>query len=156
MASSGQRKTRVGDVLEIATPNGLAYVQYVGKHSEYGDVVHIVSKCHQQRPANLSPIINAPGYLAFYPARLAVNSGLANIVETHDLPSGVELPMQLRRAGARLPDRTIATWIVEHNGQETVHRELSDDQKGLPIAAIWNHELLIQRIVEGWTPQKEG
>jgi hypothetical protein len=34
--------------------------------------------------------------------------------------------------------------------------ELSEDDLQLPIAVIWNHELLTQRLLGGWDPRQEG
>lgn len=52
--------------------------------------------------------------------------------------------------------RRIITWIIEDGSREVVKANLSEEELRLPIAAIWNHEFLIQRIAEGWNPMNEG
>jgi hypothetical protein len=42
------------------------------------------------------------------------------------------------------------------DSEESLRSTLSKDELALPIAAIWNHERLIQRVVEGWHPSVEG
>jgi len=37
-----------------------------------------------------------------------------------------------------------------------VKSTLSEEERRLPIAAIWNHEFLVQRVSEGWRPEMEG
>jgi hypothetical protein len=51
----------------------------------------------------------------------------------------------------------VKTWIVEgrSTGEVTKH-VLSEEERLLPIAAIWNHEFLVQRVATGWRPEKEG
>ncbi len=48
------------------------------------------------------------------------------------------------------------TWIIEDGTNEVVKSELSAEDLQLPIAAIWNHELLMQRVSEGWRPADVG
>lgn len=157
MAIDTRKRTKLGDVIEIQTSLGLSYIQYVGKHPEYGDAVRVLPQCYQQRPIDFTQLMKTTAcYMAFYSANAAVAAGFAEVVAALDVPEGVEVPRHLRRAGARSRDQRILSWIIEGNGQETVHKELSDAQKRLPIAAIWDHELLVQRIEEKWSPEQEG
>lgn len=144
---------RPGNILELEGPSGFSYIQYVGKHSEYGDVVRVVPKCHTQAIDNFVALISEPGYLAFYSARRAVSSGLAKVVARLSLPDNLAVPRSLRRAGARSRSGEILTWILEIDGAETVTELLTDAERTLPIAAVWDHELLLQRISEHWLPQ---
>jgi hypothetical protein len=63
--------------------------------------------------------------------------------------------VRLRRPGARSVGR-IDTWVIEDGTHEVVKKALTDEELKLPIAAIWNHEILIQRVREGWNPLQEG
>ncbi len=45
---------------------------------------------------------------------------------------------------------------MEPDGTEQLKRKLSLKDRELPIAAVWNHEYLIDRINEGWKPEHEG
>jgi hypothetical protein len=59
------------------------------------------------------------------------------------------------RPGARA-GLTVTTWIMEDVSSEEVKQQLSAEERNLPIAVIWNHELLLQRVREGWRPEMEG
>lgn len=147
---------RPGAVLELRTPKGLAYVQYVGKHPEYGDVIRVLRGLYDNRCTNFAEVTEQPAYFGFYSAHAAVKEGLVEIVSTIPLAENVGVPDQLRRAGARERGGKVLTWIVENGGVEQVRQSLSELERKLPIAAIWDHELLIRRISSGWTPEQEG
>lgn len=140
----------VGDVLEIVAPDGLVYLQYLGKHPSYGDGVAVCPEKRRSRPA-LSPSLLDGSYVTFYPAAAAVRQGLADVVG--HLPSS-GLPGQYRRPGAR-EGVVIKTWILEDASGDHLRQTLSEDERRLPIASIWNHEYLLNRISAGWRPEQE-
>jgi len=156
MATSKRRSLKVGDVLELDVPGGYSYVQYVGKHLEYGDVIRVLPGCFKERPHDLRSLAKHSGFLAFYSARAAVSHGFVRTVGSFPLPDGLGIPKHLRRPGAREKGGIVRTWIVEKNGEERVRQELTDSEKQLPIAAIWDHELLVLRIAQGWCPEQDA
>jgi hypothetical protein len=144
-------RVKAGDVLRLRAGERFAYLHYIGKHPEYGDAVLVSPKLHELQ-ASVASAIFAGGYVIFYPAAAAVAQGLVEVVAHLPPPS---LPERLRRAGAR-SGRRVDTWIIEGGAREVVKAKLSEEDLRLPIAAIWNHELLVQRIAEGWNPMNEG
>ncbi|HEX3758813.1 MAG TPA: ribonuclease E inhibitor RraB [Kofleriaceae bacterium] len=145
------KRARPGDVLEIAAPDGWIYAHYLGKHPEYGDAIAVCPTKHAERAPIRSELFGE-SYVAFYPAVAAVNRGLAAVVGHLPAPG---LPTRLRRAGAR-NGRKVETWIIEDRSRETLKESLSDEERELPIAAIWNHEMLMLRVSNGWRPSIEG
>lgn len=146
-----RNKLKAGDVLEFPVGNRFAYLHYIGKHPEYGEAV-IVCPRLVERQTSMDSGFFADGYVTFYPAALAPAHGLAEVV-AHLPPPGV--PTRLRRAGRRSGIR-VETWIIEDGSREVVKSALSEEELRLPIAGIWNHDYLIQRIAEGWNPMNEG
>ena len=94
------------------------------------------------------------GYIAFYPVMAAVSQGLASVVGHHD--TRLEIPTKLRRPGARAKDGTVLAWVIEANEQESLTKTLTAEERALPIAVIWNHEMLCTRLRESWRPENEG
>ncbi len=142
------KKAKVGDVLEIAAPDGLIYVHYVGKHPTYGDAIAVSPRVHASR-APASPELFRDAYVTFYPATAAVAQGLATVVG--HLPSpGV--PQRMRRPGA-VQGGTVSTWIIQDGRQQVVKEKLTPEENRLPIAGIWNHEFLVRRVSQGWRPE---
>ena len=149
---AAQRKqVKPGDVLLLNTASGLAYLHYIGRHPEYGDAV-LVSRGLDEAQATVTDRTFSGGYIIFYPATAAVAQGLVEVIGHLPAPT---LPRQLRRPGAR-SGRRIDTWIIENGTGEIVKSKLSDDELKLPIAGIWNHELLTKRVLEDWDPTQEG
>jgi hypothetical protein len=145
------RRPTPGDVLELAVPDGVIYLHYLGKHVEYGDGV-VVCLRKQAKRAPVSPDLFREGYVTFYPVIAAVGRGFAAVVGHLPSPG---LPERLRRRGA-ISGRKVETWIIEDGSKEVVKQELSDEERQLPIASIWNHEFLVQRVNEAWRPEMEG
>jgi len=145
------KRAKLGDVVRFKTPKGFAYLQFIGRHPEYGDAVLVSSDLHGELN-DISAEIFRDSYVTFYPLSAAVAQGLVEVTSNLTPP---KMPNRFRRAGARFGDR-ISTWIVEDGSSETVKARLSDEDLRLPIAAIWNHEFLTQRLMERWNPLKEG
>jgi hypothetical protein len=103
-------------------------------------------------PVSVTTALFRQGYEIFYPVSAALSHGVA-VVVGHIPTQG--LPNRLRRPGARI-GRKIETWIIEDAVGEVLRRELSGEERALPIAVIWNHALLAQRVHEGWRPEHEG
>jgi hypothetical protein len=143
----------VGDVVGIVLVEGVVCLQYLGKHPEYGDAVAV---CPEVQPAGvkIEPMLFKDAYITFYPLTTAVTRGFAKTIG--HLPSVFEVPRRLRRAGVRLNGQ-IETWVIEDPPrEEVVKRKLSTEDLLLPIASIWNHEFLLERIAARWRPETVG
>jgi len=153
---SPRKRVRLGDLLEVVTPRGLAYVQYAGKHPEYGYAIRVLPGFFQTRPQDWTTLASQQGYFTFYPVSAAVSQGLIAIAAHHPIPLGRELPSTFRRRGAIAPDGRVMTWLIFGNGgPETLRTTLSPEEKRLSIASIWNHAFLVDRLIEEWRPDKE-
>ena len=144
-----------GDVLSVALGDGIAYLQYLGKHKQYGDAV-LVSRRFEQAQAAISPLTFAGAYIAFYPVSAAARQDLVQIVG--NMPAR-RVPSRIRRAGERV-GRTIKSWVIEGGllgllGKK-VKTTLSESELQLPMGQIWDHKFLVTRINEGFHPSKEG
>jgi hypothetical protein len=141
-----------GDVVSIPQAAGAIYLQFVGKHPEYGDAVAV---CPTVMPADaaVSSDLFQAAYIAFYPLHVSLRRGYCSVAGR--LPLALEVPSRLRRVGA-MSGRRILTWIIEDPpGEEVVLEALSPSEATIPIAAIWNHEFLLARVGAGWRPEKE-
>lgn len=140
-----------GDVLEIVSNQGIIYVQCLGKHSEYGDAI-LVSPQIVAEKKQITHLLFSNAYVAFYPVTAALGKSLAVIAGK--LPHPV-IPSKLRRPGMRSGTK-VETWIIEETFQkEKIVKTLSLEDMQLPVAVIWNHEMLFQRVSEGWRPEKD-
>jgi len=149
-----KKRPKPGDLLKVAVDGGSAHLHYLGKHPEYGDAVRVVaSECMPEASSDRDTLL-AEGYVAFYPVVAAVSQGLVDVVGHHGTVT--QVPSKLRRPGARSNDGRVLAWVIEEGGAEAVTKTLTPEQRALPIAVIWNHEMLCTRIREGWRPEREG
>jgi hypothetical protein len=91
MASSAIRKRpRFGDVIEIATPKGLAYAHYTHKHDrppKFGALIRVLPGFHKIRPSTFASLVRtAPQFMTFFPLGAACNRGLVQIVANEPIP----------------------------------------------------------------------
>ncbi|MGZ3457419.1 MAG: ribonuclease E inhibitor RraB [Archangium sp.] len=151
-----RKRARPGDILEISTPRGLAYVHYTAKHPEYGDTIRVLPGFFATRPADFAALASSPAaYFTFYPAGVAASQEVALVVARIPLPPGRELPSAWRRRAGRTRDGRVLTWFIEEGTKETLVRELSEAQRHLPIAALWNHAALVYYLVKEWRPEQD-
>jgi hypothetical protein len=145
-------RAKPGDVLEAKAPDGFVYVQYLGTHPKLGDTILVCPKKFSERPT-LSSELFAEGYLAFYPVGAVMSHGLAAVIGR--LAVERDVPTRLKRPGISRPGEP-EPWVIEGGTKDIVKPELSDEERRLPVAAIWNHEMLLYRISEGWRPEIQG
>jgi len=151
MMATQRKRVKEGDVLEVKVGDRFAYLQYIGKHPHYGEAM-LVSPMLHDRKSNVTNDLLSGAYATFYPVTAAIAQRLVEVIG-HIEP--VSLPRRFRRPGA-MSGRRIRTWIVEGETGEQVKSKLTEDELQLPIATIWNHEYLVQRLQEGWSPSQEG
>ncbi|HLM42954.1 MAG TPA: ribonuclease E inhibitor RraB [Myxococcaceae bacterium] len=154
--STKRKRARPGDILEVRTPRGLAYVHYTSRHPEYGDAIRVLPGFFSTRPSDFMALVTRPeAYFTFYPASAAVSQGLVEVVSGHPVAQGQELPAVYRREGASDHEGRVLAWLICDGTKETLVRELSDEQRHLPIAAMWNHEALIHYLTTEWRPEQD-
>lgn len=151
-----KRRAKVGDVIEVSTPKGLAYLQYAARHPDYGDVIRVLPGLFQTRPASFEELLLEKGYFTFYPLRVAVSRGLVAVIANMPIPAGSEGPGRLRRAGAISNDGRVLTWIITGENGDYLRERLTPEEKRLSIAEIWNHEMLTHQLAAKWHPEQEG
>jgi hypothetical protein len=151
-----RKRVRPGDILEVRTPRGLAYVHYTGRHPEYGDAIRVLPGFFATRPADFMALVTrADAYFTFYPAGAAVAQGLVDIAAEHPVAQGQVFPAVYRREGASNRDGRVLAWLICEGTKETLVRELSEEQRLLSIASIWNHEALVHYLTREWRPEQD-
>jgi len=140
-----------GEILEVTVGNRFGYVQFLGEHRDYGDAVLVNPELHD-RQARFASDFFATGYVTFYPACQAVSSKLVEVVAQSSPP---RLPKRFRRPKAER-DGEVESWVIEGGWRNVVKQTLTDEERKLPIAGVWNHESLRDKIASGWTPETDG
>lgn len=152
-----RKRAKVGDVVSFGTSKGVAYLHWVSTDPEYGALVRVLPGVFAEEPSHPLSLAEGPHrFFTFFPVGAAVTEGLCTVIGAQKLPRGLDVPPRMRRAGARLRDGRVLTWLVdEPGGRERLTEQLTDDEALLSIRSIWNAEMLEQRILSDWKPEDE-
>ncbi|PID23530.1 hypothetical protein [Sporosarcina sp. P7] len=151
-------RLKVGDVFEVDTTSGKAYIQYVLHNEVIGDLVRVLSGVYDKRPENLIDIINVKEeYFVHFPVKAAKKRKIVELVSNFELPKGIEVPTKFRTEIMDKDGNLIGWHIVDYDTwQREKINELSEGQKMLSPWGTWNDTLLIERISQEWTLENWG
>jgi hypothetical protein len=147
---NARNRVRLGDVLEIDTPAGLAYFQYTHQHDVYGGLIRVLSGTYRSRPAALSELTQQQErFVVFFPVRAAANRGLVRIVAQEPIPEHAR-SFPIFKSGRP------GNWWLWDGEREWRVAELTAAQRRLPSRAIWNDTMLAARIASGGSPEDDA
>lgn len=140
-----------GDIIEIRTQKGLAYVHLTHSHDSYPPVVRVLKGVQAERPADLAThAAGAPHVTAMIPLEQALDRlGLA-----HEKVAEVPLPEGEQRFPTfRMPIRDkqgeiVYWWFWDGQGL-TYSAELDAVQETLPLREIMSSARLLQVLNAG-------
>lgn len=147
---------KIGDVFEIVTPKGKAYIQYVFKNETLGELIRVLQGVYEQRPQNLEEIVNkSEQYFIHFPVKVANKQRIIELSGNFELPPNLEIPKKFRTLRKDKDGNIIGWQIIDYDSwqRETVNK-LSGQQQELSPWGTWNDTLLIERITQGWTLEK--
>lgn len=143
------RRIAIGDVFELPTPCGYAYLQYTHEHPLLGSLVRVLDGHFATQQSDVSALIGRPHrFSVFYLVGSAMRDGVVRRVGNYQPPSSVQpFPATRRRM---LLD---SGWEILRNGNEVVERvsQLSEQQKLDPEAENWSDRTLKQRVASEWS-----
>ncbi|MGH7471589.1 MAG: hypothetical protein ACRENP_26855 [Longimicrobiales bacterium] len=156
MKKTPAKRIRVGTVVEIRTPRGLAYAQQTHHLPMFGSLLCVFPGVHSQRPVDIGRVLaQAPQFSTFFPLQEAVSRGIVEIVT--DFPVAADLKhLPTFRVG--MPDlRTgeIRSWWFWDGQREWPVGQLTPEQRKMPIREVVNDTLLIERICTGWRSETD-
>jgi len=152
-------KIKIGDVIEIPTPNGFSYAQFTHYHSQpprYGALIRVLDGFYRNRPKDVSELVNRPTkFVTFFPLQAAINKTIVSVIGNERIPTTNQM-FPLFRAGMVNPQTgTVENWWLWDGDKEWEVGQLNDEQTYLPIREVINDTRLIERIISGWTPRKD-
>jgi len=158
------KKLKIGDICEIKTPVGLAYVQYTHDGEHMGELVRVLPGTYSTRPDDFSALAKQQElYFAFYILHYALRDKDAEIVSNQPVPEWAQ-PFPIMRSSGFIDKGKVHNWIIGHplrlrtveEIRKAQHvRELTPEQKKLSIDGLCSHPALVEDIVRGWTPERD-
>lgn len=150
------KKIQMGDVFEITTPKGKGYFQYVFNNKTMSELIRILPGLYLEQPENMVQVVARKEiYFVHFPLKAAYRKGIVKLVGKYDLPEEMEFPKKMRTDYVDKFGSRICWHVIDYNTwkRESV-KEVTEEQKKLSPWGIWNDTFLIERLAEGWTPEK--
>jgi hypothetical protein len=145
---------KFGDIFEIRTAEGLAYMQYVNHDSQMGELMHVLPGLYDNLPVDFIGLVEQrERFVTFFSLVAAVKRQIVRYVDNVEVPA-LYGPFPVLRSPGYVDPKTNKIerwWLWDGNSSWRVN-ELSDAEKNFSLNSIMNDTLLIERIVNGWTP----
>jgi len=159
-----KKKIRIGDIAEIVTPAGFAYVQYTHDADTNGELVRVFSELYKVRPQDFSALAQKKeSYFVFYTMDYAIRAGQATVVSNQAVPEWASNYPVMRHAAAFDDFGRVTRWrIISAASRLTLQdlisaplfAELTPEQMKLSIREIWPHAAMVRKLTGGWTPER--
>ena len=153
------KRPKIGDIVEIETPKGFTYFQYVRKGPDYHEtpLIRILPGLYKKRPDNFTDIAKQKErFWIYYPLGASCWREITFIVANEEIPKHAQTIPLMRASGMRDRDGKVQDWWLRDGKKEwCIDRKLTHEEKKLSPSAIWNDTLLIERISSNWKPEDE-
>ena len=149
------RRPHAGDVFRIdtGTPRGAGYLQYTHDHEEYGELIRVLPGVHAEEPADLAGLVAGPtAFHVFFPLGFAARKGIVEFVGSFEVPEHARPFPMLRQGMPRKPP--VRTWFLWDGKDHRQVNELTEEQKDWSQEELINDTMLIERLLQGWTPRR--
>jgi Regulator of ribonuclease activity B len=158
------RKARIGDICEIRTPAGLAYLQYTHDGGNMAELVRVLPGVFNTRPTDFADIAKQRElYFVFYTLDYALGARDVAVVSNQPIPGWAQPYPLMRWAGAQdQHGRTVAWKILKASDPLTLEthqripviRTLTPEQEKLSLHQLWPHAVMVKELARGWTPER--
>lgn len=156
MTAAATKKPIPGDVFEVLTPKGCAYIQYVLKTERMGELIRVLPGLFPARPPSFGDLAaQKERYFVYFPLTGIVRGRGVHFVGHEPIPPGSAALPRTRRPGGRTRDgRALNWWLTDGHHERRVDR-LSDHERDLSLEVTWNLALLVERLASGWVPRDD-
>lgn len=150
--NTSMAKIKIGDVFEIETQKGKAYLQYAYLADNGIEVIRVLSGLYSEQPEKVEDVVSEKErYLIYFPLAPAYRRKLVSLVGHFPLPKDFVKPQYMRDIYTVRGE--FLGWHIINT--ETLQREsvkkLSKAQKQLSPWGVWNDTLLKEKLEEGWS-----
>jgi len=158
------KSARIGDIFEIKTPAGLAYLQYTHDGGSGGALVRVLPGLFHSRPADFAELARQKElYFVFYTLKYALRDNQTEIVSHQHVPAWAQPYPEMRWPGARDQNGKVIAWKIikasdplslETHRRTPLVNSLTAEQEKLSIHHIWPHPIMVKELARGWTPRR--
>ena len=158
-----QNRLQIGDVYEIETPAGLAYIQYTHDGGNMGALVRVLPGLFSARPDVAALSLETEMYFVYFTLKYALRDGLVKLVSNEPVPElATQFPIMRKQGGIDASGKTLNWYIGEGRKMSTLEQmgrvlnvtELTQEQEKLSIEHLWPYPVMVEELVRGWTPAR--
>ena len=150
------KRVKIGDVIEIPTSRGLAYAQYSHRKPKWGALLRVFPGFYAERPDDFGPVVEGESaFVTFFPLQAAVGRKIFEVVANLPVPERAQEFPVFRDAGFIDREGRVHDWWLWDGEKDWRPDRPIEELRHLPILAVWNDTLLIERIEQEWTPEKD-
>ena len=151
------KSLKIGDIFEIQTPNGFAYLQYTQKDPALGHLIRVLAGNIKQRQKSFKEIASTKElFFVFFPLSAAERRKIVTWVANEEIPAWAKERPMMKKRGGITRDGKVLNWIITDGTDEQIVKQLTEEQKEYSPEEIWNDTMLVQRICKGWMPRDEA
>ena len=144
------KRPQLGDVFEVKTSKGLAYIQFSIWNTEWGYLVRVLPGFFDSQPDLESLVSGRECYVAFVTLNLAIRYGEVQFARRCLVPDNAKR-LTLFRSGNSGSGRIRSWWLWDGTSSWEVGT-LREEQRNLPLKELVTGPALIARLESGWTP----
>lgn len=147
---------KTGDVFEIETHKGKAYLQYVFENNNIGQLVRVLRGLYSKIPEDIEKVVMSEElFLVHFPVKAAFNRKILTLVGNFPLPKNFKIPNYFR-SDFRDNEGNLLYWhLIDYTTWKRRKIDNLDvDQKKLSPWGVWNDTLLIEKLENGWNLDK--
>lgn len=147
-------RIKLGDIFEINTTKGKAYLHYIYKDKTVGDLIRVLPGLYSDRPDNLLKLAGSKEtFMVFFPLSAAYKQKIVEQVGHYPTDS-FKKPKHMRIEHI-IRGEFLGWHIVDtETWQRQLAKTLTPEQKKLSPWGIWNATLLIENLTNDWTLEK--
>jgi hypothetical protein len=159
-----KKRAKIGDICEIRTQKGLAYVQYTHDGGNMGQLVRVLPGFFSARPTDFVHLAAQKElYFIFYTLNYALRDGQTEVVSHQSVPVWARPSPLMRWQGAEDKNGKPIAWkifdastplTVEAHQRTPFVRELTAEQEKLSVHALWPHPVMVRKLERGWIPER--
>ena len=137
---------KLGDIFEIKTTKGYAYLHFIYKDKETGDLVRVLHGLHSKRPIDFNDLAShQEQFMVFFPLSFANKKNIVEFVGSY--PADEFEKPKFMRIEHFVRGEFIGWHIINTDTwQRQLTQALSPEQKKLSPWGVWNDTLLIESL----------
>lgn len=153
------KRIKIGDILEIKTSKGYAYMQYTHKDiGTMGSLVRVFNGIYDKQLEELDILKDKDvQFITFFPLQFALNKGIVNYLGNMELRDEFRVfPIFKSMLGQDLKTNKAKSWNIWEDGKvvNIIYSPLSKEEKMIPNYGVINDTMLIYKIETNFTEEQ--